>query len=130
MPLKDTIVNKRRRATVNYSNYWSITDTKLVDYLNDGLYVYKGESIDKGLGTPAQVRSLEPLDVANPLAMTQFEIKLQNTGLSNAITVGVCDGSYPTDFLPGWQADTGNFPLTVNCEGSSPGNCLCFAVNK
>lgn len=112
MPLRKDVSDKRRRANINYSNFWTITDPKLIDYLNNGLYVYKGEVEAEGLGTPAQIRSREPLDVSNPLAMTQFEVQLQDTGLSNAITLGVCTSSYPSKYLPGWQAETGKYPHT------------------
>lgn len=126
MPLRKDISERRRRANVNYSDFWRITNPKLIDYINGGLHVYRGKDLGKGVGTPAQIRTCDPMDVNNPLALTQFEVRIQDSGVSNTVTIGVCDNSYPMDFLPGWEAPTGMQYIIKTIYGErSIRECMC-----
>ena len=118
MPLPKDVQEKRRRMNIDYFAFWNISNPDLIEYQNYGHFIYKGKNVDdQGLGTPAQIRTCETLDVTDPLAMNQFEVRLLNTGLSNTITVGVCDKLYPTDHLPGWEAPTGTAIGVDTAEG-------------
>ena len=108
MPLPKDIQDRRRRACVSYGQFWKVFSPELIAYKDNGTYTYVGKVNDEGVGIPAQIRTCNPMDFNDPFAMTKMEVKIQNQGRSNTLTIGVCDINYPkTEFLPGWKAEKG-----------------------
>lgn len=119
MPLPGEVQDRRRRAQVNYDAFWKVVDPNLVVHQGSGVYYYKASFVPVGgddeLGTPAQIRTLNPMNPNELFSMNKFEVRVQSTGLQNAITVGLCDSNYPEkEYLPGWKARSGT-SIGVDC---------------
>ena len=119
MPLPGEAQDRRRRAQVDYNAFWTVVDPNLIEHQGRGVYYYKASNVVMGgedeLGTPAQIRTKNPMNPHEPFSMNKFEVRVQSTGLQNAITVGLCDNKYPEkEYLPGWKADRGT-SIGVDC---------------
>lgn len=131
------------QRSADFDAVWEIGQPGNVSHNGQGLYCYIGDggSQEEDIGT---IRTLRPLNPGGG-GLSSFEIKIVDTGKSNYIAVGVCDGAYPKNLLPGWEktsiafhTDEGSLfnssddeePLNQPCKKDDTVKCVLVASQE
>ena len=109
---------------LNFLDVWQVA-TPCLYYRGNGVLEYRGKGGVDSVGTLRSKSLLDPLGSRNT-----FQVKILDPGESCYIVLGVCNSSYPTTLLPGWEdisvgfhADCGLIMNSAGGEVNTGCNC-------
>ena len=109
---------------LNFLDVWQVA-TPYFYYRGNGILEYTGKG---GINSVGTLRSKSLLDLLG--STNTFQVKILDPGESCYIVLGVCNSSYPTTLLPGWEdisvgfhADCGLIMNSAGGEVNTGCNC-------
>ena len=97
MPLRKDVQEKKKRAGIHYEDFWKIVSSDSVKYKGDGTYI-STQAYNTGVST--QIRTIDPMCVEDPFAITKIEVTIKSHSFDNEIVIGMCEYLYPIEYIP------------------------------